>query len=144
MWSEIDLAGATWTIPSERMKNGDPHIVPLSDPALHLLRALKTNRAPSSPVFSERGQRFHASAMLFRLAEFGRTALVKGVLKPVTPHGFRTSLRTWGLEHHYREIVLEMALAHRQKKEILEAYTRGSLFAERTKLMAGWADHCGG
>jgi integrase len=36
-WSEIDLPGRTLTIPAERSKNNKPHIVHLSDPALHLL-----------------------------------------------------------------------------------------------------------
>ena len=36
-WSEIDLDGAVWTVPAERMKGGKAHRIPLSDAALALL-----------------------------------------------------------------------------------------------------------
>ncbi|MGI4765072.1 MAG: tyrosine-type recombinase/integrase, partial [Janthinobacterium lividum] len=39
-WSEVDLDAALWTIPKERAKNGQAHAVPLSSPALAILRAL--------------------------------------------------------------------------------------------------------
>ena len=47
-WSEFDLDGATWTIPSMRMKgrlkaklSGVPHFVPLAPQAVALLRQLQ-------------------------------------------------------------------------------------------------------
>jgi len=39
-WSEIAGDLKTWKIPRTRTKNGEPHIVPLSEPARDLLRAL--------------------------------------------------------------------------------------------------------
>jgi integrase len=39
-WSEISDDLTTWTMPGERTKNGAPHMVPLSDSARDLLRAL--------------------------------------------------------------------------------------------------------
>jgi integrase len=44
LWSEIDMDAATWTIPGERMKAGQDHRVPLSAPALALLRRMATVR----------------------------------------------------------------------------------------------------
>jgi integrase len=40
-WSEIDEAKAEWRIPGERMKMSSPHIVPLSTPALDVIRQLR-------------------------------------------------------------------------------------------------------
>jgi integrase len=40
-WREIDLKGAAWTIPAERTKNGEPHVVPLSTQAVALLAAIR-------------------------------------------------------------------------------------------------------
>lgn len=37
-WSEIDLDAKVWVIPAELSKNGKPHVVPLNDYALRLLR----------------------------------------------------------------------------------------------------------
>ena len=39
-WSEIDLEAKVWTVPTERMKGGREHRVPLSDCAVAILRAL--------------------------------------------------------------------------------------------------------
>jgi integrase len=39
-WSEIDLEGKIWTLPAGRAKNNVEHVVPLSDPALSLIRSL--------------------------------------------------------------------------------------------------------
>ena len=40
-WSEIDMDGATWTVPAGRMKGGREHRVPLSAAALAVLRAAR-------------------------------------------------------------------------------------------------------
>ena len=39
-WSEIDIKSGVWTIPAHRMKAGKEHRVPLSAPALELLKVL--------------------------------------------------------------------------------------------------------
>src|SRR5262249_24342065 len=39
-WEEIDLDQAVWTVPANRMKAGREHRVPLSRPALKLLRTM--------------------------------------------------------------------------------------------------------
>ncbi len=40
-WSEFDLDKAEWRIPADRMKMGEPHIVPLSHQALAILGELQ-------------------------------------------------------------------------------------------------------
>ena len=42
-WSEVDLDGGWWTIPRERAKNGLAHRVPLSEPVVTILRALRAD-----------------------------------------------------------------------------------------------------
>jgi integrase len=39
-WKEIDFAQKVWTIPKTRTKNGRRFLVPLSDPAMEILRSL--------------------------------------------------------------------------------------------------------
>ncbi|MGM0583390.1 MAG: tyrosine-type recombinase/integrase [Pseudomonadota bacterium] len=39
-WSEIDLQATEWSLPGERVKNGRAHVVPLSEQALEIIRAL--------------------------------------------------------------------------------------------------------
>ena len=47
-WSEIDLSKAEWTIPAEKMKMRVPHLIPLSNQALAILKELHplTGTAP--------------------------------------------------------------------------------------------------
>jgi integrase len=39
-WGELDLAAGVWSLPSSRCKNHRPHQVPLSPPAVEILRSL--------------------------------------------------------------------------------------------------------
>jgi integrase len=38
VWSEFDLDKAVWSIPAERMKMKEPHVVPLATAAVALMR----------------------------------------------------------------------------------------------------------
>jgi len=40
-WKEIDFKKAVWSIPAEKMKMKDPHIVPLSRQALQILEEVR-------------------------------------------------------------------------------------------------------
>ena len=40
-WAELDLAGAVWSLPDPRVKNGQGHDVPLSKPALQVLTSIE-------------------------------------------------------------------------------------------------------
>lgn len=53
-WEEIDLARRLWTIPGDRTKNGETHVVPLSDGSVSIIRSLP--RISGSPwVFTTTG-----------------------------------------------------------------------------------------
>jgi len=45
-WGELDLRGAVWTVPAERMKGGEPHVVPLSERAVAILREMQALATP--------------------------------------------------------------------------------------------------
>ncbi len=54
-WNEISEDLATWILPGERTKNGEAHMVPLSAPARHLLKALLPEDAKEAKrVLSDR------------------------------------------------------------------------------------------
>jgi integrase len=53
-WSEIDLVSKTWTLPAERAKNGEAHIVPLTDLAIDQLHAMQPKS--SGLVFTTTGK----------------------------------------------------------------------------------------
>jgi integrase len=137
LWSEIDLDKATWTIPAERMKARRDHRVPLSAPALALLRGLprdpKSDFVFISPM--SKGQPLSNMALLATLKRMERTDL--------TAHGFRSTFRDWAAETTaYPDAVVEMALAHAIGNAVEAAYRRGDLFEKRKRLMEDWASYC--
>jgi integrase len=135
-WAEIDLAGATWTVPAARTKAAREHRVPLAEQALAVLRSIRPD-APEPDV------------LLFPGAKIGRplsdVALAKLLPPETTCHGFRATFRTWaGETTGYPREVVEMALAHRLGDAVEQAYARGDLFQRRRQLMIDWASFCCG
>ena len=41
-WFELDLENKVWSLPRQRCKNGQAHVIPLSDQAIAILKALKS------------------------------------------------------------------------------------------------------
>ena len=139
-WAEVDRRAGVWTVPAERMKAGREHRVPLSEPALALLRTMAVAGAETRG-FIFPGQRFGRGlsnmAMLTVLRRMGRA--------DVTAHGFRSAFRDWaGETTGYAAEVIEAALAHTVGNKTVAAYARGDLFEKRRRLMAEWAAHCEG
>jgi integrase len=135
-WEEVDLDGAVWTIPADRIKAGKEHKVPLPTPATAILRRLAAARS-SAFVFpgGKAGRPLSNMALLALLRRMGRPDL--------TVHGFRSAFRDWAAElTNFPREVCEMALAHTIGDKVEAAYRRGDLFAKRRQLMEGWARYC--
>lgn len=137
-WAEIDLDGAVWTIPAERMKARKEHRIPLSRGALAVLRMVKPRRAtPETLVFpgAKEGRPLSDMSLTAVLKRMGRSDL--------TAHGFRSTFRDWaGESTAYAREIIEHALAHQLKDKAEAAYARGTLFEKRIRLMADWAAYC--
>ncbi len=135
-WPEIDIDNAVWTVPADRIKAGREHRVPLSAPAMALLRRLYETRA-GDHVFpgGKSGRPLSNNAILALLERMGRG--------DVTAHGFRSTFRDWAAERTaYPREVAEMALAHIVDDKVEAAYRRGDLIEKRRRMMADWATFC--
>lgn len=136
-WDEIDTDHAIWTIPAARIKAGKEHRVPLSAPAMAILKRLNKFRQgdfvfPGGKVKKPMSN----MAILALLKRMGRADL--------TVHGFRSTFRDWAAERtNYPREVAEMALAHTVSDKVEAAYRRGDLFEKRRRMMAEWARYCG-
>lgn len=136
-WDEMDLDGAVWTIPADRMKAGKEHRIPLSGPALAILHDMADRRV-SEYVFpgGKANRPLSNMAFLTLLKRMGRA--------DITAHGFRSTFRDWAAERTgYPAEVAEMALAHTVSNKVEAAYRRGDLFNKRRRLMGDWAAFCG-
>ena len=136
-WDEFDLEAGLWTVPASRMKAGKEHRVPLSKPALAIVRALHEHRI-SDFVFPGQSSGRPLSNMAFA------KLLERMKADHYTPHGFRSAFRDWaGDATSFPREVAEAALAHRVGDEVEKAYRRSDALEKRRKLMAAWADYCG-
>lgn len=135
-WDESDLDAAVWTIRATRMKARKEHRVPLSLPAVAILRKLHDARH-STFVFP--GGKHGKS-----LSNMAMTAVLRR-MKPgdLTVHGFRSTFRDWAAERtRFPREVAEQALAHTLPDKVEAAYLRSDLFDRRRRLMDDWAAFC--
>ena len=133
-WSHIDLEAKTWTRPAALMKNGEEHIVTLSDSAVMVLgqaARLRTSRV-DCPLFPGTGGRSLSDMTLLKI--------VKNDGGGYSVHGFRAAFRTWAAEKmpSVPEAVAESALAHTIPDAVVRAYQRSKFLDMRRHLLDSW------
>jgi integrase len=145
-WREIDMEKKTWLIPAEKMKikkdaggNPKPHLVPLSDQALAIIKAMPTKNGkyvfPSDDPNAEHDTPFFANALTNAIRRTGSTASM---------HGMRSTFRNWGgdhKEHNFRREVLEHCMAHRVGDEAEQSYWTSDMIERRREALQAWADY---
>lgn len=138
-WSEIDLDAAEWSIPAPKMKMRQPHLVPLADQAVTILRDLHPYTGASRYVFPGARDRKKPLSDMALNAAFKRMGYDG---QTFTAHGFRAMARTIldeGL--HFRPDIIEHQLAHAVKDANGRAYNRATFLPERKAMMQTWADY---
>lgn len=138
-WAEFDLDAGEWSIPAGKMKMRQPHLVPLCDQAVAILRELHQLTGRGQYVFPggrspRRPMSNNAINAALRRMGYGTDAM--------TAHGFRATARTILDEVlGYRVDYIEHQLAHAVKDPNGRAYNRTAHLPERRKMMQGWADY---
>jgi hypothetical protein len=132
-WAEIDFERGVWTVPAYRMKAGREHRVPLSEPALEIVRALQE-------LAQEIGWGEHVfpgPSLKKPLSEMALAMVLRRMkIEGATVHGFRSSFRDWSAEcTSFSNEACEAALAHVVDNKAEAAYRRGDQFEKRRKLM---------
>lgn len=135
-WSEFDLEAGVWTVPAERMKMREKHLVPLSAQALELLQALKPITGRGRYVFPGRKDRDqHLTHEAIRDV-FNRA----GYAGKFSPHGIRSTFSTYQNEAGVDSELIELSLAHKDRDKIRSAYNHAKRLDQRRELLQGWAD----
>lgn len=140
-WSEIDLESSTWSIPAEKMKMKQPHLVPLCTQALEIIREIQPLTGKSKYVFpSERGNSRPISENTVNVA-----LINLGYKDKHCAHGFRGTARTIMDEVlNIRPDYIEHQLAHAVKDPNGRAYNRTAHLPARREMMQAWADYLDG
>lgn len=136
-WSEFDLEQGTWTIPAEKMKSSELHVVHLSKRARELVAGQTgLNRNYLFPSFVKPQHPMSNMALLATLDRLG-------MREQTTVHGLcRATFSTWAYETAAaRPDVIEACLAHRETDRVKAAYNRAQFTEERRALMEAWAQY---
>ena len=145
-WTEVDLDGATWTIPSTRMKgrmkaklSGIPHIVPLAPQTVAIFAGLRPVTGEGryvfpNPLTSDRPMSDNAILSALRRMGFAKDEM--------TGHGFRATARTILAERlDVPSELIEAQLAHAVSDSLGRAYNRTKFLEQRRRMMVTWANY---
>jgi integrase len=143
-WDELDMAARLWTIPSNRMKAGKEHRVPLSARAIAILQEMRHFGHFDEGQSTAAGFVFPGGKQALPLSNMSFLMLLRRMKRDgLTAHGFRSTFRDWAAERtNFPSEVAEMALAHAVSSKVEQAYRRGDLFERRRRIMAVWATFC--
>lgn len=138
-WTEIDFEKAVWTIPAGRMKQRQPHRVPLSGQSLAILLEARELTGDGRFVFPKLGSPLkpmceNAVNGALRRMGFGP--------KEMTAHGFRSTASSLLNESgKWSPDAIERALSHADANQVRAAYHRGAHWSERVEMAQWWSDH---
>lgn len=140
-YREIDFDRRRIDLPSARTKNGKPHIVHLSDPALALVEAFKPendNETPPDLLFTTTGT---TAVSGFSKVKNHLDKLLPEDMEPWTFHDLRTAFATIMAETGASEGVVDRILNHAASGSAASAVARVYNQSQQLKPRAAVLDH---
>jgi integrase len=139
-WDEVDLEKAAWVLKGDRVKNGDPRLIPLPRVAVEMLAAMPRFTGPF--VFSTTyGKRPISGFAKIKLMLDRRIAKLNGGV-PIAPwrlHDLRRSMRTQlSAIPLISPLVAELMIGHRQRG-IAAVYDLHAYEAEQRAGFEAWS-----
>jgi integrase len=137
-WSEIDLDKATITLPPSRIKNHRQHIIPLSAPALMILKGRARN--DRELVFGNGAHGFSGFSKAKRQLDEGAKLKTRWVV-----HDIRRSVAT-GLAKLVQPHIVECVLGHTGgfKAGVASVYNQFAYEDEKRHALELWGKHVSG
>jgi len=145
-WDELDLDTGQWRLPGSRTKNGRPHIVPLSEPAVAILRGVRRGKG-AVLVFRISGDNPPSGfgKVKDRLHSVMTTEAKKAKRKvePWTLHDVRRTVATGLQRLGVRLEVTEAVLNHvsGSRAGIVGVYQLHGWDKEKAEALKAWAAH---
>jgi integrase len=138
-WSELDLERATWVKPSARTKSGKEHTVPLSGPAVDLIRDLPRIDLGTGLVFPARSGGGPVSAFSGAKLRLDAASGVTGW----THHDLRRALASGLAKLGYPPHIIQATLGHSQNAVlgVTAIYQRHRHEREVRAALEAWAQH---
>ena len=140
LWSEVNLDDKRITIRAERMKNRQPHSLPLSEPALAILFERLSCRTSDDRVFAppsgEKTINWTWWVSHIRAA-IGEDKLERS--RRFNLHDIRRSFVSALAEHGFDVDLLDQLLSH-SRKGVFATYQRSQRWREKEATMAAWGE----
>ena len=137
-WSEISFDRKQWKIPADKMKMSRPHIIPLSNQVIAILKTIERLTGQGNYVFPSRFSKDSPMSENTLNAALRRLGFTK---EKMTSHGFRGIASTLLHENGFKSDVIEAQLAHAERNKVKAAYNHAEYLTERTDMMQWWADY---
>jgi integrase len=150
-WSEFDLKGKLWTIPSERMKADAAHVVPLTNEAIEILEGLPrfhsgeflfSTRFGKRPVNGFSKAKARADELMLKeaqvLASRGNDP-AKAKLEEWRIHDIRRTMRTALSALPVSDMVRELVIAH-TRPGLHKVYDQYAYLGEKRYALELWAE----
>ena len=137
-WKEIDFKNKLWKIPADKMKVKMAHIVPLSNQAIKIIKAIEPLTADGKYLFPSirtTARPISDNTLNAALRRLGYTK------DEIVAHGFRAMFSTLAHEEGKRTEIIEKCLAHAENNKVKAAYNHAEYLEERKELMQWWADY---
>jgi integrase len=136
-WAEFDFDNALWEIPAVRMKMRRPHMVPLPDQAITILKQIQPISGRYQFVFPGRIQ--HSKP----ISDMTLNVLIRriGYGGRATGHGFRHTMSTILHEQGFNTAWIETQLAHVDKNSIRGTYNHAQYLDGRREMLQWYADY---
>jgi integrase len=137
-WPEFDLDRKLWTIPAERMKADAPHVVPLSDDVIAVLKSL--------PRFNKGDHLFSTTFGVkpvngFSKAKAALDKAMRGELSKLPPfviHDIRRTVRTGLSALPVSSDVAELVIGH-TRQGVRKVYDQYAYLDEKRQALDLWA-----
>ncbi|MCL5974401.1 MAG: tyrosine-type recombinase/integrase [Gammaproteobacteria bacterium] len=143
-WSEIDPNGKTWTIPANRAKNNNKHIIYLSDLALALLEQVKLISGDCKYVFISPRKKTMAPEQTQPLSKDALSRAVKRISEEIDLEQFsfhdlrRTAASNWGEELKASSDVVELMFYVQVSLRLVATYQASSKLKQQRSVWLRW------
>ena len=137
-WSEVDLDARLWVLPRERSKNGKPHDIPLSKPAVAILKSLP--RIGDTFVLTTDGK---AASSNYGANKKRLDALLPSDMPPWWLHDLRRTTASGMARLGVNLPVIEKVLNHSSGSfgGIVAVYQRFDFADEKRHALERWGAH---
>lgn len=136
-WADIDLDAKRWTIPATETKNRTVHQVPLSVPAVELLKARDEAAHPLATYVFPSSAKTDASALVW--SKRTAAAIAAATKIAFTAHDLRRTVATRMGELGIDADTIGIVLNHRKPGVTTRHYDHSTREKQKTEALSRWA-----